>query len=96
MKENEGKDIFFSSRPSNRKSCSKVEMSKKKKIFFRENYYSELLILQSLFPTILHNEIYKHLIWNRQHGAGEEANKMDAWIQHTRVLKLLPLVFISI
>lgn len=30
MKENEGKDIFFSSRPSNRKSCSKVEMSKKK------------------------------------------------------------------
>lgn len=34
MKENEGKDIFFSSRPSNRKSCSKVEMSKKKKKIF--------------------------------------------------------------
>jgi len=28
----------------------------------------------------------------KTYGAGEEANKMDAWIQHIRVFKLLPLV----
>lgn len=55
--------------------------SQKKYLFEKtQNYYSELLLLGSLFPTILHNEIYKHLTCKRQHGAGEEANKKNAWI----------------